>query len=210
LENFGEKYYKRLNLFVSSLGHIRLSHSGEIEEKGEANMKTRYLFIGMGLFSLFTLGCSLSAQDVIELKSFPLDSLDGILTRTGIQLDKQNSSDGKGSLKIVASEPTTVRLFEVSGVEVDDARLVYRAKVRTEGVEGMVFLEMWCHFPGKGEFFSRGLQTPLTGTTNWTTEETPFFLKKGEKPDYVKLNLVIKGKGTAWIDDIRLLKGPLQ
>ena len=173
-------------------------------------MKTRHLFIWMGLSSLFILGCSLSAQDVIELKSFPLDSLDGVLTRIGVQLDKQNSSDGKGSLKIVASEPTTVRLFEVSGVEVDDARLVYRAKVRTEGIEGMVFLEMWCHFPGKGEFFSRGLQTPLTGTTNWTTEETPFFLKKGEKPDYVKLNLVIKGKGTAWIDDIRLLKGPLQ
>ena len=62
---------------------------------------------------------------------------------------------------------------------------------------------------GKGEFFSRGLQSPLTGTTNWTTEETPFLLKKGEKPDLVKLNLVINGKGTAWIDDVLLLKGPL-
>jgi hypothetical protein len=41
-------------------------------------------------------------------------------------------------------------------------------------------------------------------------EETPFFLKKGENPDNVKLNLVINGKGTAWIDDIRVLKGPLQ
>ena len=173
-------------------------------------MKSCHLPMWMGFFSLCLLGCSLSAQDVIELKNFPLDSLEGILSRTGVQLDKQNSSDGKGSLKIVASEPTTVRLFEVSGVDVDDARLVYRAKVRTESVEGTVFLEMWCHFPGKGEFFSRGLQTPLTGTTNWTTEETPFFLKKGEKPDYVKLNLVVNGKGTVWIDDIRLLKGPLQ
>ncbi len=48
-----------------------------------------------------------------------------------------------------------------------------------------------------------------TGTTNWTTMETPFFLKKGENPDNIKLNLVIKGKGTVWIDDIRLLKAPL-
>jgi hypothetical protein len=173
-------------------------------------MKSCHLPMWMGFFSLCLLGCSLSAQDVIELKNFPLDSLEGILTRTGVQLDKQNSSDGKGSLKIVATQPTTFRLFEVSGVDVDDARLVYRAKVRTESVEGTVFLEMWCHFPGKGDFFSRGLQTPLTGTTNWTTEETPFFLKKGEKPDYVKLNLVVNGKGTVWIDDIRLLKGPLQ
>ena len=64
-----------------------------------------------------------------------------------------------------------------------------------------------CHFPGKGEFFSRGLQNSLTGTTQWVTMETPFFLKKGETPDYVRLNLVINGKGTAWIDEIRLLRG---
>jgi hypothetical protein len=178
--------------------------------KGENTMNGRHPLFLMGFLSLFILGCSLSAQDVVELKKFPVDSLDGVLTRNSVQLDKQNSSDGKGSLRIIAGQPLTVRLFEVSGIEVDDARLIYRAKVRTEGVEGLVYLEMWCHFPGKGEFFSRGLQTPLSGTTNWTTEETPFFLKKGEKPDYVKLNLVVNGKGTAWIDDIRLLKAPLQ
>jgi len=69
---------------------------------------------------------------------------------------------------------------------------------------------MWCHFLGRGEFFSRGLVTPLTGTTDWTTQEIPFLLKEGENPDNVKLNLVIDGKGTAWIDDIRLLKGLLR
>ncbi len=77
-------------------------------------------------------------------------------------------------------------------------------------MEGQVFLEMWCHFAGKGEFFSRGLQAPLTGTTDWTTEETPFFLKKGENPDNVKLNVVINGKGTAWVDDVKLLRAPLK
>jgi len=173
-------------------------------------MNRRYSIFIMGFLSFLILGCSLSAQDAVELKKFPVDSLDGVLTRNGVQLDKQNSSDGKGSLRIIAGQPLTVRLFEVSGIDVDDARLIYRAKVRTENVDGLVYLEMWCHFPGKGEFFSRGLQTPLSGTTNWTTEETPFFLKKGEKPDSIKLNLVVKGKGTAWIDDIRLLKGPLQ
>jgi hypothetical protein len=146
----------------------------------------------------------------MELKRFPIDNLDGIITQSGVEFDKEVSSDGKGSLKIVAAEPTVVRLFELGDIDIENARLIYQAKMHTEGVEGKVFLEMWCHFPGKGEFFSRGLQTPLTGTTNWTTEETPFFLKKGENPDNVKLNLVINGKGTAWIDDIRVLKGPLQ
>lgn len=156
------------------------------------------------------VGCSKPPEEVAELKRFPVDSLEGIITQSAVQFDKEVSSDGNGSLKITATESAVVRLFELGDIDVENARLIYQARVRTEGVEGQVYLEMWCHFPGKGEFFSRGLQTPLTGTTNWATEETPFFLKKGENPDNVKLNLVINGKGTAWIDDVRVLKGPLE
>jgi hypothetical protein len=172
-------------------------------------MEMRNFVLGMCV-AFILVGCSKAPQKVVELKRFPITSLEGIMTQSGVQFDKEVSSDGNGSLKIIATEPTVVRLFELGDIDIENARLIYQAKVRTEGVEGQVFLEMWCHFPGKGEFFSRGLQTPLTGTTNWTTEETPFFLKKGENPDNVKLNLVINGKGTAWIDDIRVLKGPLQ
>jgi hypothetical protein len=154
--------------------------------------------------------CSKPSGHVAELKRFPLDSLEGVITQSCVELDKNISSDGRGSLKITSAGPATVRLFEVSDIDIENARLIYSAKVRTEGAEGPVFLEMWCHFPGKGEFFSRSLQSPLMGTNNWSTIETPFFLKKGEKPDNVKLNLVVNGKGTAWIDDIVLLKGPLQ
>jgi hypothetical protein len=156
------------------------------------------------------VGCSKPSKEVVELKRFPVDTMEGIITQSGVEIDKAVSSDGNGSLRITATEPTVVRLFEVGDIDVENARLIYRAKVRTGGVEGQVYLEMWCHFPGKGEFFSRGLQTPLTGTTGWTTEETPFFLQKGENPDNVKLNLVINGKGTAWIDDILLIKAPLK
>lgn len=174
-------------------------------------MATRTFCFSICIAVIFAVvGCAKLSQQVVELKHFPMDSPEGIITQSGVEIDKKVSSDGKGSLKISAAEPIVVRLFEVHDIGVENARLIYQAKVRTEGVAGPVFLEMWCHFPGKGEFFSRGLQTPLTGTTDWTTEETPFFLKKGEKPDYVKLNLVINGKGTAWIDDIHLLKGPLQ
>ena len=156
------------------------------------------------------VGCTKPSTEVVELKMFPVDSLEGIITQSGVEIDKAVSSDGNGSLKITATEPTVVRLFKVGDIDIENARLIYQAKVRTEGIDGKVYLEMWCNFSGKGEFFSRGLQTPLTGTTHWTTEETPFFLKKGENPDAVKLNLIIDGKGTAWIDDIRLMKGPLQ
>ena len=154
---------------------------------------------------------------VAELKSYPLDSLDGVLTRSGVELDKAVSSDGGGSLKVVAARvagnghpPITIRLFETGPLEVENARLTYQARLRSEGLEGTAYLEMWCRFPGLGEFFSRGLDRPLTWTTDWTSVETPFFLEKGQKPDNVSLNLVIKGKGTVWIDDLRLLKAPLR
>src|SRR4030065_1016238 len=137
------------------------------------------------------VGCTKPSTEVVELKMFPVDSLEGIITQSGVEIDKAVSSDGNGSLKITTTEPAVVRLFEVGDINVENARLIYQAKVRTEGIDGKVYLEMWCNLPGKGEFFFRGLQPPLTGTTNWTTEETSCFLKKGENPDTVKLNLII-------------------
>jgi len=164
----------------------------------------KLLAIAIGLAAV---GCSRGPGNVTELKAYPLDSKEGVITKTGVVLDKAVSSDGKGSIRINASAPVVVRLFEAGDIDVEDATLIYRARLRVEGVEGKVYLEMWCSFPGKGEFFSRGLASPLSGTVDWTTQETPFFLKKGENPDNVKLNLVVDGKGTVWIDDIRLLKG---
>lgn len=87
------------------------------------------------------------------------------LCQVPLQFNKAVSSDGRGSARITAS-----------------ARLFYQARVRTQGVAGQVYLEMWCAFGAKGE---------------------------GENPSNVKLNVVMTGKGTAWIDDVRLLRAPL-
>jgi hypothetical protein len=121
-----------------------------------------------------------------------------------VELDTQITSDGSGSIKIIASSPTTVRLFEVGDIDIDDARLVYRARLRTEDVQGQVYLEMWCRFPGTGEFFSRALHSPISGSTGWISQETPFFLEKNQKPDLIKLNVVIDGSGTVWVDEVAL------
>lgn len=154
-------------------------------------------------------GCTSDKNDVVQLRHYPLDSTDGIITRLNISLDKNISSDRYGSLRIATSEPVTVRLFECGDTDAENARLIYRARRHTQDVKGQAYLEMWYHFPGKGEFFSRGLHSPLSGGTEWTSQEIPFFLKKGENSDEIKLNLVIRGTGTVWwIDDIRLLKGP--
>ncbi|AFM25141.1 hypothetical protein [Desulfomonile tiedjei] len=167
----------------------------------------RYFVFLACLLAIWTV--AVDAQET-ELKHYPLDDVSGLITQSDVSIDKDVTSDGKGSLKATASQPRVVRLFETGDLGVDNARLIYRARLKTEDLKGQAYLEMWCHFPGKGEFFSRGLQNPLSGTNNWVTEETPFFLQKGEKPDNVKLNLVINGTGTVWIDDIRILRAPLK
>lgn len=154
-------------------------------------------------------GCRGELAEPVLLRQLPMNDLEGIITQSGVKLDREISSDGKGSVQIRAKKPMTVRLYEVKSLDVENSRLTYQARLRSDKIKGRAYLEMWCHFPGHGEFFSRGLMTPLTGTTNWTTEEVHFFLKKGQKPDFVKLNVVIDGTGTLWVDEIKLTKTPL-
>jgi len=63
--------------------------------------------------------------------------------------------------------------------------------------------------PGKGKFFSKGLDQKLTGTTEWVEVTIPFFLKSGQNPDNVQLNVMIEGTGTVWVDEIKLKSAPL-
>ncbi|MGH9863525.1 MAG: hypothetical protein ACRD35_08890 [Candidatus Acidiferrales bacterium] len=145
----------------------------------------------------------------VELKRFPLDSLDGVRAATGVSFDAAVSSDAKGSLRVEAGGPLTVPLFEVTDVSLDNAILLYQAHLQSESLEGKAYLEMWVRVPGKGEFFSKGLDRPVTGTMSWAEVATPFFLQAGQRPDLIRLNLVVEGKGRVWIDDIRLLRAPL-
>ena len=108
------------------------------------------------------------------------------------------------------TESQTIRLFEVQDPRVEQCMLAYRAKVKTEGVEGKTYLEMWCRLPGRGEFFSKGLHNAAKGTNDWTSYEIPFYLKRGQQPDLVKLSLTLEGNGTVWIKDVQLLQTPLQ
>ena len=156
--------------------------------------------------------CTSSGQaptSPVELKRFPLDSLEGVRATTGVSFDPKISADGKGSLRVDANQQVTVPLFEVTDVSIENATLLYQASLQTQGLDGKAFLEMWVRIPGKGEFFSRGLDRPVTGTMSWMTAVTPFFLQAGQKPDLIRLNLVVQGKGRVWIDDVRLMRQPL-
>jgi predicted Ser/Thr protein kinase len=109
-----------------------------------------------------------------------------------------------GSLEASCTSTQVFRLFEVADPAVENCVLIYQAKVKAEHLTGRAYLEMWCRLPGSGESFSRGLDNVISGTTGWATTQTPFFLKEGEKPDLIRLNLVVEGSGKVFIKDIRL------
>ncbi len=128
--------------------------------------------------------------------------------------DSTLSKDGIGVVDdgwvLEAADNRTIRLFEVTGLELEQCVLTYRARMKSEGLSGRAFLEMWCRFPGRGEFFSKGFHQALTGTVDWSSYEVPFYLRKGQRPDLIKLNLVVEGRGQVWIKDIELLRTPLR
>lgn len=144
------------------------------------------------------------------LTQYPIDDMENLISQAGLEFDPDVTVDGGGALRLSVGEPTTVELYELGDLDIEDATLIYEAKLRCENLGGRAYLEMWCTFGDEGDFFSRGLDSAVSGTMEWMLSSTPFFLQAGQNPTNVKLNLVVDGAGTAWIDDIRILKLPLE
>ncbi len=124
------------------------------------------------------------------------------LTRTRVTADQ-------GGWRIDPASAGPVRLFEVAGSTCEACRLIYRAKVKTRNLLVPAFLEMWVRVPGKGQFFSRGLDQTVSGSADWVSIEIPFFLEKGQRADLVKLNVSFQGEGgSLWVREVQLLKAP--
>jgi len=99
----------------------------------------------------------------------------------------------------------SVQLFDVEDPGCTRCLLVYRATMKTEALQGHAYLEMWCRMAGGGKFFSRGLTKQAEGTMDWVEYETPFFLREGDCPELVELNVVVEGAGKVWVRDVELL-----
>jgi hypothetical protein len=131
----------------------------------------------------------------IKLKTF---------TPSDPTISKSLQADGEAWF-VNSQQAQVVKLFEVVPPAVEDCTIIYRAKLKSEDVRGQAYLEMWCRFPMLGEAFSRGLDKTIVGSNDWASYEIPFFLKKGEEPDLLKLNLSIQGTGRVWIKDVEVL-----
>ncbi len=88
-------------------------------------------------------------------------------------------------------------------------RYLVKGWIRYANVEVDGFIEMWSHF-GERAFFSRTLSDggpmgEITGSREWRVFALPFVLAEGMKPDRLEVNLVLPGKGTVTIADLRLV-----
>ena len=160
-------------------------------------------------FLLFSCDYLTNKNDGVIMK-VEVEDIKGLSRLDEAEIDREVYTEGSGSLKIISNSAILLQLANTGDIDIEDSLLVYRANIKTEELEGRVYLEMWCSFKDKGQFFSRTLETALSGTNDWTVLEAPFFLKKGENPDDVKLNIVIEGKGTVWLDEIELSRKPLK
>lgn len=113
-----------------------------------------------------------------------------------------------GGLRFQTDKPAVLALATLDDPDVESAIVRFSARVRTEGLQGQAYLEMLCRFKDKGEFFSRGINAPLSGDTGWTTQAIPFYLQAGENPDRIQLNLIVTGPGVVWIDTLEAQATP--
>jgi hypothetical protein len=125
-------------------------------------------------------------------------------------ITQESVAPSEGGWLIDVAENQTIRLFEIEISNIDRCILTYRANLKSESVQGRSFLEMWCRIPGRGEFFSKGFQNALKGTNDWASYEVPFYLKSGQTPDLVKLNLTVEGSGRVWLKNVELSYTPVK
>lgn len=178
-------------------------------------MRKNSLILILAVLTLVS-GCYGSPEGGTVNLRFPVSDIDQLSTRTGVEIDREISSDGNGSLMLQTELLETVELFEIENPGLNNTRVVYRAMIRTEGLtgdgdmRGIAYLEMKALFPGGEELVSHGPRIPPTGTTDWTPVETVLYVDKGVNPEKVLLSLVVDGKGKVWIDDVALDSRPLR
>ena len=146
------------------------------------------------------------------IAAWSVDDMSGMtsdVARAGGVIDHNVSYDGNGSLRLDLTTPQLVNLYKVWGNEEDLSfrQLLYEAKVKTEHASGPVFLVMQAGVSGApgGGMPVIGLDKSISGTNDWTTLQ----IWAGNGGNVVHfgttLQIEIRGTGTIWVDDVKLL-----
>lgn len=149
-----------------------------------------------------------------------LDSIDALSTRpaekfqfqplTEIGADAKAAKDDKGHPAIEltgkSDTRTTAELIVCVNPEIGSHEYIVRGKLKYDDVSGDGYLELWNEFGSQGEYFSRtlgdsGPMGKLSGSSDWREFALPFYAKEGMKPQRLRLNLTLPGKGTVLISE---------
>jgi len=148
--------------------------------------------------------CAASKPSTQVVYSSHLTSLGEIITRGGVTLDTSVSRDGHGVIRVDSTGPMMIQLAEIHPPDTEGVTLIYRGHLRTQNLRGRAYLEMRCDILGNGESVSRILQSPVSGTSDWVSEQTQLVVERGEHVQTIKLNVAVEGVGTVWIGPILL------
>ncbi|MEZ5064913.1 MAG: hypothetical protein R3B81_09260 [bacterium] len=143
------------------------------------------------------------------LRGIALDDDTVLVEHPALSFDRDTSSDGGGSARIVAAGPGSFPVCEVQNPVPTVARggfLAFRANLRSEGLDGRARLV--AHYPGRDGLTteSRFSRTEIRGDSAWTSHEAPMFTLIGAAPDRITLGVEIEGQGTVWIDEIQIVR----
>jgi len=142
----------------------------------------------------------------LPYQATPSNTRKDVLEQGDLTFDKTVSYDGNGSLKIQTSNlrETAVRLLKADSLDTPNHVATYSAKLKSEHPNVTAYLEMWCEVEGKGKYFFRGNQCSMESTTDWAEAVIHIDFEDADSIKNVQLNLVIKGAGAVWVDDIKL------
>ncbi len=155
-------------------------------------MKPHGLFAILILFATNAVGAALLADlELSKLVNAPMPP--------GVTIVLEEL-EGSPVLRIENSNtaPTSVILKEAAlgdMVDTSDMRIVYRARMASQEVDGFAYLEFWAVIGGNA-YFSRALNDKFSGTQAERDTSTLFFFEAGESVESVRLGVRFEGPGT--------------
>ena len=119
------------------------------------------------------------------------------------------SSFHRLKVESATSTPSRVTVLTIEAPPITGPRYVLSGQVRSEGVEGTAYLEMWSYFPGGGRSFTRtlgdeGPMMKLRGTAGWRAFALPFDATGAPHPARLVVNVVLDGRGTVFLSGLTL------
>ncbi len=140
------------------------------------------------------------AQPEIALARAPIAGKDGLV-----------AEESAGTLRITTGQPAIVQLAAANAAttQPQNTPLRYTAELNAQALEGAAHLEVHVLLSGgkTGYVFGRDTQdTAVTAADGWKTVTGSFSLKPEHVPDQIKISLVVDGKGSVLVRNLRLVR----